>query len=58
MISRRRFLQSAAAAGEAYGVRSFHDVRELAAQEDIDAGKGNPRAFMAWLREQTLALEP
>jgi predicted dehydrogenase len=29
--------ESAAAAGEAYGVRSFHDVRELAAQEDIDA---------------------
>ena len=29
--------ESAAAAGEAYGVRSFHDVRDLVAQEDIDA---------------------
>ncbi len=29
--------ESAAAAGEAYGVPSFHDVRDLAAQEDIDA---------------------
>ena len=29
--------ESAAAAGEAYGVRSFHDVRDLAAHEDIDA---------------------
>ena len=28
--------ESAARAGEAYGVRSFHDVRDLAAQEDID----------------------
>lgn len=28
--------ESAAAAGEAYGVRSFHDVRDLAAQPDID----------------------
>ena len=28
--------ESAAAAGEAYGVRSFHDVSALAAQEDID----------------------
>lgn len=29
--------ESAAAAGEAYGVRSFHDVRDLAAHADIDA---------------------
>ena len=29
--------ESAEAAGEAYGVRPFHDVRDLAAQEDIDA---------------------
>jgi predicted dehydrogenase len=29
--------ESAAAAGKAYGVRSFHDVRDLAAQQDIDA---------------------
>ena len=29
--------ESAAAAGEAYRVPSFHDVRDLAAQEDIDA---------------------
>ena len=29
--------ESAAAAGEAYGVRAFHDVRDLAAHEDIDA---------------------
>lgn len=28
--------ESAAAAGEAFGVRSFHDVRDLAAQPDID----------------------
>ncbi len=28
--------ESAAAAGEAYGVRSFHDVRDLVAQGDID----------------------
>ena len=28
--------ESATAAGEAYGVRSFHDVRDLAAQPDID----------------------
>ena len=28
--------ESAAAAGEAHGVRSFHDVRDLAAQPDID----------------------
>lgn len=29
--------ETAAAAGEAYDVPAFHDVRELAAQEDIDA---------------------
>ncbi len=29
--------ESAAAAGEAYGVPSFHDVEDLVAQEDIDA---------------------
>ena len=29
--------ESAVAAGEAYGVPSFHDVRDLASQEDIDA---------------------
>ncbi|NNC41599.1 MAG: Gfo/Idh/MocA family oxidoreductase [Acidimicrobiia bacterium] len=29
--------ESAAEAGEAYGVPSFHDVQDLAAQEDIDA---------------------
>lgn len=33
-------------------------VGEPIPQEDIDAGKGNPRAFMARLREHTLSLEP